>query len=180
MGFSLWQLLFLRNMGSKASVVVAPGLQSTGSVVVAHGLSWLLACGIFPGQGSNPRLLYWQVDSLPLGYQGNPKDLFLLKYLWYCVQLSSVAQSCLTLCDSMNRSTPGFPVLHHLLELAQTHVHWVLDAIQPSHSLPSPSPLALNLSQHQGHFWWVSSSHQVAKVLELHQSFQWIFTVHFL
>ena len=61
---------------------------------------------------------------------------------------------------------PGFSVHHQLLELAQTHVHWVSDAIQPSHPLSSSSPPAFNLSQHQGHFQWVSSSHQVAKVLE--------------
>ena len=82
----------------------------------------------------------------------------------------------------MNCSTPGFPVLHHLPEFSQTHVHWVCDAIQPSHPLLSPSPLALNLFQHQGLFQWVSSSHQVTKVLELqlqHQSFQWIFRVYF-
>ena len=92
----------------------------------------------------------------------------------------SATQSCLTLCDPMDYSTPGFPVLHCLLEFAQTHVHWVSDAIQPSCPLPSPSPPALNPSQHQGHFQWVGSSHQVAKVLELqleHQSFQWIFRV---
>ena len=80
--------------------------------------------------------------------------------------------------DSLRRygcSMPGFPV-YLLPELAQTHVHWVSDAIQPSHPLSSPSP-ALNLSQHQGLFKWVSSSHQLAKVLEFqlqHQSFQWI------
>ena len=82
---------------------------------------------------------------------------------WRQVQFSSVAQSCPTLCDPMNSSTPGFPVYHHLLELAQTHVHWVGDAIQPSHSLSSPSPPALSLSQHQGLLQWVSSLHQVAK-----------------
>ena len=76
----------------------------------------------------------------------------------------------------MNCSTPGFPVLHCLLEFTQTHVHWVSDAIQPSHPLSPPSPPALNLSQHQGLFQRVSSSHPVTKVLELqHQSFQWIF-----
>ena len=64
---------------------------------------------------------------------------------------------------------PGFPVLHHLPDFAQTHVHWVSDAIQPSHPLSPPSPLALNLSQHQGLFQGVSSLHQVAKVLEFHQ-----------
>ena len=90
----------------------------------------------------------------------------------------SVAQSCPTLCNPMDCSTPGFPVLHHLPELAKTHVHWVCDAIQPSHPLSSPSPPTFNLSQHQGLFQWVSSSHQVAKVLELQlqdQFFQWIF-----
>ena len=89
---------------------------------------------------------------------------------------SSVAQLCLTLCDPMNRNTSGLPVHHQLLESTQTHVYWDSDAIQPSHPLLSPSPPALNLSQHQGLFQWVSSSHQVAKVLEFqlqHQSFQW-------
>ena len=76
----------------------------------------------------------------------------------------SVAESCPTLCNPMNWSTPGFPVRHQLREPAQTHVHWVSDAIQPSHPLSSPSPPALNLSQNQGVFQWVTSSHQVAKV----------------
>ena len=92
----------------------------------------------------------------------------------------SFAQSCPTLCDPMDCSTPGFPVLHYLSEFAQTHVHWVGDAIQPSHPLSPPSP-ALHLFQHQGLFQWVGSSHQVAKVLELqfqHQSFQCVFRVH--
>ena len=71
---------------------------------------------------------------------------------------------------------PGFSVLQYLPEFTQTHVHWVGDAIQPSHPLLSPSPLVLNLSQHQSLFQWVGSSHQVAKLSELqHQSFQWIF-----
>ena len=94
----------------------------------------------------------------------------------------SVAQSCPTLCNHMNCSTPGFPVLHYLLEFAQTHIHWIDDAIQPSHALSLPSH-AFSLSQHQGLFHWVSSSHQMAKVWELqfqHQSFQWIFRVDFL
>ena len=78
----------------------------------------------------------------------------------------------------MDCSTPGLPVHHQLLEFTQTHVHRVSDAIQPSHPLSSPSPPTFNLSQHQGLFQWVSSSHQVAKVLEFqlqHQSCQWIF-----
>ena len=78
-------------------------------------------------------------------------------------QFSSVAQSCPTLCDRMDYSLPGFPVCHQLPELAQTHVHWVGEAIQPSHPLSSPSPPAFNLSQHQRLFRWVSSSHQVLK-----------------
>ena len=91
-------------------------------------------------------------------------------------QFSSVAQSCPTLCDPMNCSTPGLPVHHQLPEFTQTHVHWVSDAIQPSHPLSSPSPPAPNPSQHQSLFQWVSSLDQVAKVLEFqlqHQSFQW-------
>ena len=82
------------------------------------------------------------------------------------VQLSSLAQSCPTLWDSIDWSMTGFPVHHQLLELAQTHVHWVGDAIQPPHPLSSPSPPALKLSQHQGLFQWVNFLHQVTKVLE--------------
>ena len=81
-------------------------------------------------------------------------------------QFSSVAQSCPTLWDPMNRSTLGLPVHHQLLEFTQTHVHWVGYAIQPSHPLSSPSPPAPNPSQHQSLFQWVNSSHEVAKVLE--------------
>ena len=87
-----------------------------------------------------------------------------LSYL--TVQFSSVAQSCPTLCNPMDCSMPGFPVHHQLLEPTQTHVHWIGDAIHPSHPLSSPSPSTFNLSQHQGLFQWVSSLHQVAKVLE--------------
>ena len=99
------------------------------------------------------------------------------KYRFCCL----VTQSCLALCNSMYCSMPGFLVLQHLPELAQTHVHRVGNAIQPSHPLSSPA--AFYLSQHQGLFLRVTSSHQVAKVLELqlqHQSFQWILRVDFL
>ena len=101
----------------------------------------------------------------------------------YCDAFSSVAQSHITLLGPMDYSMPGFPVNHQLSELAPTHVYWVGDAIQPSHPLLFPSPPAFNLSQHQGHFQWVSSSHQEAKVLEFqlqHQSYQWIFRTDFL
>ena len=93
----------------------------------------------------------------------------------YSVQFSSVTQSCLTLCNPMNRSTPGLPVHHELPKFTQTHVHWVSDTIQPSHPLSSPSPPAPSPSQHQSLFQWVNSSHEVAKVLEFqlqHHSFQ--------
>ena len=146
-------------------------------------------------------------DNLQQGYQdhlmgkepylqqmilGNWISTWKIKKLNHCLTLqhnltqnrfSSVAQSYLTLCDLMDCTTPGLPVHHQLLESTQTHVHWVGDAIQPSHPLSSPSPPAFNLSQHQGLFQWVSSLHQVAKVLEFqlqHQSFQWIFRTDLL
>ena len=93
-----------------------------------------------------------------------------------------VTKLYLTLCNLMDCSMPSFPVLHCLPAFAQTHVHWVGDAIQPPHPLSPSSPPALNLSQHQGLLQWISSLHQVAKALELplqHQSFQWIFSTDF-
>ena len=107
------------------------------------------------------------------------KNLYMvICFLFSCVvsvQFSPVAQSCPTLCDPMDCSTPGFPVPHQHPELSQTHAHRVGDAIQPSHSLSSPSPPAPNPSQHQGLYQRVNSSHEVDKVLEFqlqHQSFQ--------
>ena len=119
------------------------------------------------------------------------KFVFVYLYNWKRIvwnvcdvlSFSSVTQSCLTLCDPMDCSMPGFPVHHQLPELTQTLIHWVSDAILPSHPLSSPSPPAFNLFQHQGLFQWVSSMHQVAKVLELqlqHQFFQWIFRTNLL
>ena len=106
------------------------------------GVGWhALLQGVFPTQGLNPLLLHWQVGTLPLALPGKPQ-----------LQFSSVAQLCPTLCNPMNRSTPGLPVHHQLLEFTQTHVHQVSDPIQPSHPLSSSSPPALNLSQHQGLF----------------------------
>ena len=95
------------------------------------------------------------------------------------VQLLSSVQ----LCDTLDCSTPGFPVLHHVPEHDQTHIRRVGDAIQPSHPLSSPSPPVFNLSQHPVFSLWVSSSHQVAKIVKLqlqHQTFQWIFRTDFL
>ena len=100
---------------------------------------------------------------------------------WF--QFSLVSQLCPILCDPMDYSTPGFLTHQQLLEVSQTHVHQVGDAIQPSHLLSSPSPSPFNLSQHQGLFKWVSSSHQVAKVSEFqlqHQYCQWMFRTDLL
>ena len=104
--------------------------------------------------------LVWILSSIGVG-----------KYVWshYCVtsdQIRSVAQSCPTLCDPMNHSTPVLPVHHQLPEFTETHVHRVSDAIQPSHPLSSPCPPAPNPSQHHSLFQWVNSSYEVAKVLE--------------
>ena len=109
--------------------------------------------------------------------------IFNSQYPIFFLQFSSVTQSCPTLCHPMDCSTPSFPVHHQLPELVQTHVHRVSDNIHPSNPLSSPSPPAFNLSQHQGLFQWVSSSHKVAMVLEFplqHPSFQWIFRTDFL
>ena len=106
--------------------------------------------------------------------------------LFFLLLLLLFSHSVVSLCNPVDCSTPGSSVLHYIQEFAQTHIHWVGDAIQPSHPLLTPSPHALNLSQHQHLSQWVSSSHRVAlrissKLLELqHQSFQWIFRVDFL
>ena len=103
-------------------------------------------------------MLFWDENGVELGIAWTCRRVLDLDYC------CSVTQLCLTLCDSMYCSMPGFPVLHYLPEFAQTHVNWVDDAIEPSHPLSSPSPSALHLSQLQDLFWWVSSSQWVAKV----------------
>ena len=92
---------------------------------------------------------------------------FLCIVKWYYQPLSSVTQSCLTLCDPMDCRTPGYPVQYQCLQLAHTHVHQIGDAIQPFHPLSSPYPPSFNLSQHQGLFECVSSLHPVVKILEI-------------
>ena len=118
----------------------------------------------------------WEVSLFPeTSRRQRPPDQR-QRVVFSSVQFSSVTQSCPTLCDPMNCSMPGLPVHHQLPEFTQTHAHWVGNAIQPSHPLSSPPPPAPNPSQHQGLFQWVSSSHEVAKVLEFqlqHRSFQW-------
>ena len=152
---------------------------------------WLNGCesewtlGIGYGQGGLACCDSWGRKELDTTEQLNWTELEHLCKIWQKTrvinfhQFNSVTQSCPTPCDHMDCSTPGFLDHHQLLELAQTDVHWVSDAIQPSHPLPCPFPPAFNLSQHRGVFQWASSSHQVAKILELqlqHQSFQWIFS----
>ena len=107
------------------------------------------------------------VTHVYLSNEWMPSFASLSRTMPFCsVLFSSVAQSCLTLCNPMNHSTPGLPVYYQLLDFTQTHVHQVSDAIQPSHPLLSPSPPAPNPSQLQSLFQWVNSSHEVAKVLE--------------
>ena len=186
----------------------AKNSSGVGSIVVAHRLSCPVARGIFPGWTIKLVFPALAGEFLPLDHQGNPSLLLLWKSFlfsennyWGCLstlnlmchillegflggaQFSSVTQSCPTLCNPLNHSTPGLPVHHPLLEFTQTHVPWVGDAIQAAHPLLSPSTPAFNLSQHQGLFQWVSSSHQVAKVLDFqlqHQSFQWTFRTDIL
>ena len=116
-----------------------------------------------------PKCKTWYNKTLRCKHRQNTLGHKLQQYIFqaiFSVQFSSVAQSCPTLRNPMNHSTPGHPVHHQLPEFTQTHVHWVSDAIQPSHPLSSPSPPAPNPSQHQSLFQWVNSSHEVAKVLE--------------
>ena len=145
-------------------------LNSSGwKLRVVIWLEWVL---LFNIPSSPPEALHWNTGVYRFQYHARTLSAEMLSSTLF----SSVPQSCLTLCDPVECSMPGFSVRHQLLELAQTPVHCVGDAIQPSHPLLSPSPPAFNLPQHQGLFQWVSSLHQVAKVLELqlqHQSFQY-------
>ena len=155
-------------------------------------VSWISFAEL--GTVKNLLLFVWFLNyflCLPLGYKlCEEQDWSYFYYILYFLSLvkcpghSSVQSlSQVELCDPMDFSVPGLPVHHQLLELTQTHVHQVGDAIQPSHPLSSPSPPTFNLSQHQILFKWVSSLHHVAKVSELqlqHQSFQWIFRTDFL
>ena len=132
--------------------------------------------GIFTHPAWTPPPLCSPALQRPEGWKLHLSD----SLAWGCLfqtYCRSVSKLCPTLCNRMNCSTPGFPELRYLLEFAQTHVHWVNDAIQPFHPLSSPSP-DFSLSQHQGLFQWVDSSYHMAKVSELqlqHQPFQRIF-----
>ena len=134
-------------------------------------LSWVICSGCpglqgrwWPGRGSHLRLRILFEACVLVSRIHFLTACFFKTSRIFCdlSQFSSVTQSCLTLCEPMDYNTLGFPVHHQLPKLAQTQVHEVSDPIQPSHPLSSPSPPAFNLSQHQGLFQWVSSSHQVA------------------
>ena len=139
--------------------------------------SWPLKKVVIETVVWNLLFIKWALWHWPQKDWLDPRDREMLEGLIaISVQFSSATHSCPTVYNPMNRSMPGLPVHHQLPEFTQTRVHRVGDAIQPSHPLSSPSPPAPNPSQHQGLFQWVSSSHEVAKVLELqlqHQSFQW-------
>ena len=138
-------------------------------------------CVVFCGV-TIPWCIHYPFNGYLLCFPFLPLWTILHKSFLYILQFSSVAQSCLTLCDPVDCSMPGLPVHHQFPEFTQTHAHRVGDPIQPSHPLLSISP-AFNLAQNQGLFKWVSSLHQVAKVLEFqlqHQSFQWTFRIDLL
>ena len=133
---------------------------ATHSSVLAWKIPWTEESGGLHSIGSY-RIRHNKSDlACMLSINGNSIAIIIV------IQFISVAQSCPALCDPMNGSTPGLPVHHQPLEFTQTHVHWVSDAIQPSHPRSFPSPPAPNPSQHQSLFQWVNSSHEVAKVLE--------------
>ena len=154
-------------------------------------------------RGSMGLLPFWASFSLKMKelgkmyYDDLPNSIYNLKILFFVYQFLSCSKmfiyqfssgqfSCSVMSDSLQLmacSTPGFQVHHQLPELSQTHVHWINDAIQLSHSLSSPSPPTFNLSQHRGLFQGLVISHQVAEIFVFqlqHQSFQWIFKTDFL
>ena len=184
----------LQSFPASGSFPMSWSFASGGQSIGASALASVLPMNI---QGWFPLGLTGLISLHPKGFSRVFSSTIVQKHqffsaqpsLWFnshihtCKSVSSVAQLCLTLFDPMDCRKPGFPAHHQLPELTQTHARWIGDAIQPSHPLLSPSPPALNLSQHQSLSQWVSSSHQVAKVLEFqlqHQSFQWIFRTDFL
>ena len=148
-----------------------------------HGLSCPPSFSLKAASGP-PQILakYWELQEVnpSLGTWPDSNEPCMLNVKYLCIvplhKISVQLLSHVQFCDPMDCSMPGLPVYHQLLEFTQTHIHWVSDAIQPSHPLSSPSPPTFNLSQHQDLFKWVSSLHQVARVLEFqlqYQSFQW-------
>ena len=171
------------------SAAVNIGVHISFQIHVFMFSRWICRSGIARSYGNSSLFFFFFSNFHPVFHSGctNLQSrqlctsvLFSPNFLQHLLfsQFSSVAQSCPTLCNPMDHSVPGLPVHHQLLEFTQAHVHWVTDAIQPSHPLLFPSPPIFNLSQHQSLFRWVSSLPQVAKVLEFqlqHQSFQCLF-----
>ena len=177
----LWKMVwrFLKKLGIKPPynpAIQLPGMYPEETKIEKDTYIPLFIAALFTITGTWKQPRYPSTDEWI-------KKLWYIYIMEYSVQFSLVAQSCLTLCDTMNCSMTGLSVHHHLPEFTQIHVHCVSDANQPSHPVSSPSPPAFNPSQIQGVFTWVSSLHQVAKVLEFqlqHQSFQWTFRTDFL
>ena len=175
----LWQPKWTLNLEPDSGLLAMNLDPQTHAWANFRPISWVLIFPGFPVVADDKQFIYgnysehFQIFKASLNVKSffsmqlrcSPLFLFLFTEISKrAVQLSSVAHLCLTLCDPMDCSMPGFPVHHQSLEFAQTHVHRVDDAIQPSHPLLSPSPPVLNLPQHQGLFQWVSSWHQVAKI----------------
>ena len=140
----------------KIRETIAKSLISTSLILLRNLLKCENVKKVVPLQCGKPKSLmrtqFCLKDFVSLSYTLRHSRWLGLSLQHLRIQFSSVAQSCLTLCNPMNHSTPGLPVHHHLLEFTQTHVHRVSDAIQPSHPLLSPSPPAPNPSQHQSIF----------------------------
>ena len=154
--------------------VLTMWITTNWKIVKEMGIPDHLTCllrNLYAGQEATVRTRHWTMDWFQIR-KGVHQGCILSPCLsnlyaeFSSVQFSSAAQLCLTLCDPMDCSTPGFPVHYQFPKFTQTYVHWVGDTIQPSHPLSSPSPPAPNPSQHQSLFQWVNSSHEVAKVLE--------------
>ena len=152
-----WEDLLEKEMATLSGILVwkIPWTEEPGELQYTGSQSWTL--------------LSMRVRAHTHTHTHTPTSIYAWISYWirhFIIMFNSVTQSCPTLCDPMNCSTPGLPVHHQLPEFTQTHVHQVGDAIQPSHPLSSPSPPAPNPSEHQSLFQWVNSSHEVAKVLE--------------
>ena len=147
--------------------------------LLQHCRNWW--CSVIPRHHTDQQ--WWLArDDAWIGWKGPAEQAVLIHFAWNDLFKSNLLLF-FSRSNPMDSSTPRFPVLHHLLQLVQTHVHRVSNVIQPAHPLSSTSPPAFYLPQHQGLFKWAGSSHQVAKVMELqlhHRSFQWIFRTDFL
>ena len=169
LGWTGWITLQSKGLPRVISNITVQTHQLYGAQLFPYMTTGTIALTRWTFVGNIMSLLLNMLSKLIITFLSRSKNL-LISWLGslsaVIFQFSSVSQSCPTLCNPMNHSTPGLPVHHQLPESTQTHVHRVSDAIQPSHPLSAPSPSAPNPSQHQSLFQWVNSSHEVAKVLE--------------